>query len=62
MRPGRGAGGWRRGVAPFYRVGASELKGRARRVAGGSGDSIPTVSKSKRGRGVEGAASSWWGK
>jgi hypothetical protein len=26
MRPGRGAGGRRRGVAPFYRVRVSELK------------------------------------
>jgi hypothetical protein len=26
MRPGRGAGGQRWGVAPFYRVGVSELK------------------------------------
>jgi hypothetical protein len=26
MRPGRGAGGQRWGVAPFYRVGASEIE------------------------------------
>jgi hypothetical protein len=31
-------------------------------VAGGSADSIPVVLKSKRGRGVEGVASLWWGK
>jgi hypothetical protein len=31
---------------------------RARRVGGGSGDSILVISKSKRGRRVDGAASS----
>jgi hypothetical protein len=32
-----------------------------RRVASSGGDSIPAVSKSKKGWGVEEAVSSWWG-
>jgi hypothetical protein len=43
------------GVVPFYRVGEAIGRGG---WPGGSGDSIPVVLKSKRGRRVDGAASS----